>query len=118
MAIQKLSETILLVELPPTGPKIAGELKAVNEMISEKCDYDVIIDFFKVEMLNTWNISTLLALRSLMLDSGHQLILFDVGVVTKCIFVVAGLRKAFVFANNKEAALAALQRTESSSDLS
>lgn len=117
MAIQKLSETVLLVELPSSGPKIAEELNAINEMISEKCNYDVIIDFFRVELLNSWNISTLLALRSLLLDSGHQLVLFNVRVVTKCIFTVASLRKAFVFANNKETALAALQRSESPSDL-
>ena len=112
MAIQKLSEAVLCVELPSAGPKIAEELNTVNEMVSEKCTYNVIVDFFRVEVLNSWNISTLLALRSLLEDSGYQLVLFNVRVVTKCIFTVAGLRKVFEFAKNKEAALAALQRSE------
>jgi anti-anti-sigma regulatory factor len=115
MAIQRLSKDVLCVELPSAGPKIAEELNTVNEMVSEKCTDDVIVDFFKVEVLNSWNISTLLALRSLLEDSGHQLVLFNVRFVTKCIFTVAGFRKVFVFAKNKESALKALQRTDSPS---
>ncbi len=117
MAIHKLSQSVLYVELPSAGAKITEELGAVNEMISERCTYDVIVDFFKVEVLNSWNISTLLALRSLLEDSGRRLVLCNVRVVTKCIFTVAGLRKVFVFANNKESALQALQRSESPSSV-
>ena len=113
MAIQKLSEDVLLVELPPAGAKIAEELTTVNEMVSEQCTHDVIIDFFRVELLNSWNISTLLALRSLLQDAGHQLVLCNVRVVTKCIFTVAGLRKVFTFANNMETALKVLQDSPS-----
>ena len=116
MSIEKLSEDILCVELPSDGHKIAEELNSLNEMVSEQCTYDVIIDFFRVEVLNSWNISTLQMLRSLLQDSGHQLVLFNIKVITKCIFTVAGLRKAFVFANNKESALKALQHSESSSN--
>ncbi|MBN2315363.1 MAG: hypothetical protein JXM79_15650, partial [Sedimentisphaerales bacterium] len=68
MAIQRLSQDVLYVELPSAGPKIAEELSTVNEMVSEKCTSDVIIDFFRVEVLNSWNLSTLLALRSLLED--------------------------------------------------
>ena len=117
MAIQKLSEEVFLVELPSTGSKIAEELHAVNEMVSDKCACDVIIDFFRVELFNSWNISTLLALRSLLQDSGRQLVLYNVRMVTKCIFTVAGLRKAFVFADNREAALATLQTSTSPSNV-
>lgn len=115
MAIEKISEDLLLVELPSTGSKIAEELNTINELVSDKCNYDVIIDFLRVELLKSWNISTLLALRSLLQESGHQLILCNVGIVTKCIFTVAGLRKVFMFAHNKEAALAVLQNSESPS---
>ena len=117
MAIEKLSEDVLLVELPSAGSKIAEELTTVNEMVSDQCTYDVIIDFFRVELLNSWNISTLLALRSLLQEAGHQLILCNVRVVTKCIFTVAGLRKVFTFANNKETALEILQGSPSTSQV-
>lgn len=112
MAIEKLSEGVLYVELPSAGQKIEEELNTLNEMVSKKCTCNVIIDFFRVEVLNSWNISTLLALRSLLQESGFQLVLFNVRVVTKCIFSVAGLRDVFVFAKNKKAALEALQHSE------
>lgn len=117
MAIQKLSEDILLVELPSAGSKIADELKTVNEMVCDECSYDVIIDFFKVELFNSWNISNLLALRQLLMDAGHYLVLYNVRVVTKCIFTVAGLRKVFVFTDNKAAALAKLPNYTSPSGI-
>lgn len=112
MPIRELSEDILLVELPSAGSKRAEELNAVNEMVSDKCTRNVIIDLFRVELLNSWNISTLLALRGLLQDSGHHLVLYNVRVVTKCIFAVAGLSKVFVFAKDKAAALAALRTSK------
>jgi anti-anti-sigma regulatory factor len=113
MGIKNLSEDVILVDLPSDGPRRADELKAVNETVSNKCDCDVIIDFSKVEIINSWNISNLLILRSLLQDSGHQLILCNVTTVTKCIFVVAGLNEVFVFADNQPAALAAIQSKNS-----
>ena len=64
--------------------------------------------------MNSWNISNLLILRSLLEGSGHQLILCNVGTVTRCIFVVAGLSEVFTFVEDKSAALAAVQNTSSS----
>ncbi|MGD8501585.1 MAG: STAS domain-containing protein [Phycisphaerales bacterium] len=113
MGIKNLSEDVILVDLPSEASRRADELKAVNETVSEKCDCDVIIDFSKVEIINSWNISNLLILRSLLEDSGRQLILCNVGTVAKCIFVVAGLNEVFVFADNQPAALAAVQRKHS-----
>ena len=113
MAIQQLSEDVLLVELPSAGSKIDEELNAVNEMVSKNGNYHVLIDFFRVELFNSWNISTLLALRSLLEESGHQLVFYGVRVVTKCIFTVAGLKKVFVFAKNQEEALSILSNSRS-----
>jgi anti-anti-sigma regulatory factor len=111
MAIYKISEDILCVELPSAGSLIADELNTLNEMVSENCTCHVIIDFFRVEVLNSWNISTLLALRSLLSEGNRQLILCGVRVVTKCIFSVAGFRNEFIFAENRNAALAMLRRS-------
>lgn len=117
MEIQQLSEDVLLVELSSAGSKIDEELTAVNEMVCKNSDYHVLIDFFRVELFNSWNISTLLALRSLLQDSGYQLVLYNVRVVTKCIFTVAGLRKVFVFAKNQEEALSLLNYSRSTTSI-
>jgi anti-anti-sigma regulatory factor len=114
MGIKNISEDVIFVELPIEGPRRTEELKAVNEIVSNKSDRDVIIDFSGVEVMNSWNISNLLILRSLLEGSGHQLILCNVGTVTRCIFVVAGLSEVFTFVEDKSTALAAVKNTSSS----
>lgn len=113
MAIENLSEDIILVELPAESPKAADELKAVNETISKRGDCDIIIDFCRVEIINSANISNLLILRSLLQNSGRQLILCNVAPMTKCIFVVAGLTEVFVFVEDRSAAVEAVQSAHS-----
>jgi anti-anti-sigma regulatory factor len=110
MGIKNLSKDVLLVELPSKSPKIAHELKAVNETVSKrKGNQDVVIDFSRVEIINSANISNLLILHNLLQNSGHRLIFCNVATVTKCIFVVAGLDKVFDFSYDQPDAVAAVQ---------
>ncbi len=115
MGILNLSEDVILVELSNDNLKIAKELKAINETISKKSHDNIIIDFSGVEIINSSNISNLLILRSLLQDSEHQLILSNVAMTTKCIFVVAGLNKTFNFVEDNTAALAAIKNASSPS---
>ncbi len=108
MGIQNLSEDVLVVELPSKEPKIANELKAINETVSNKRDCDVIIDFSGVEIITSSSISNLLILRNLMFEHGRRLILCNIAVVTTCIFTVAGLNEIFDFADDQSTALAAV----------
>ena len=108
MGIKNLSEDVILVDLPSDGPKREEVLKAVNDVVSNKSDSDIIMDFSGVEIINSWNISNLLILQGLLAESGHKLVLCSVGTVTKCIFVVAGLADVFTFADNRSAALEAV----------
>ena len=107
-----LSKDVLLVELPSKSPKITNELKACNEAVSKKGDRDVIIDFSRVEIINSANISNLLILYNLLQNSGHRLILCNVATVTKCIFVVAGLNEVFEFVDDQPAALVTVQHAD------
>ena len=115
MGIQNLSGDVILIELPANNQKIAEELKSVNETINKKHHSNIIVDFIRVEIITSSNISNLLILRSLLEDSGHQLILSNVSTMTKCIFVVAGLSKTFVFVDDTSAALAAIKNANASS---
>jgi len=112
MGIRNLSENIILVDLPSDRTERADELKNLNEIVSDKCQCDVIIDLSKVEIINSWNISNLLILRDIMEQAGRKLILCSISTVTKCIFAVAGLSEVFVFVENRSAALDALSRTD------
>ena len=113
MGIRNLSENIIVAELPTDGSKREDELKNLNEIISDKRQYDVIVDFSKVEIINSWNISNLLILRDMLEDAGRKLILCNISTITKCIFVVAGLSEIFVFVDNMSAALAAIPDKDS-----
>ena len=113
MGIQNLSEDIILVELPSDNQKIAEELKAVNETITAKSHCNIIIDLTRVEIITSPNISNLLILRSLLQESGHQLVLSNVDTMTKCIFVVAGLNETFTFVDDNSAALEAIKKANS-----
>ncbi len=113
MGIQNISEDIILAELPAESQHIAAELKEVNEKVCNS-NCDVIIDFSRVEIINSANISNLLILRSLLNDSGNQLVFCNVAMTTKCIFVVAGLNEVFIFADSKSSAVSAIQSKKSS----
>jgi anti-anti-sigma factor len=110
MRIKNLSEDVVLVAVPCDGAKRATVLNAVNDGASKKSDSHIIMDFSGVEVINSWNISNLLILQNLLEKSGHKLVLCNVATVTKCIFVVAGLSDVFTFADNKSAALEAINK--------
>ena len=112
MGIKNLLKDVLLVELPSKSPKIAAELKAVNEAVSKKGDRDVIIDFSRVEIINSSNISNLLILHNMQVGCGRRLILCNVATVTKCIFVVAGLNEVFNFSNDVTSAMATVEQAD------
>jgi anti-anti-sigma factor len=116
MGIKNLSENIILVELPTDRSAREDELKNLNETFTDKCQCDVIIDFSKVEIINSWNISNLLILRNMMKDAGRKLILCNVSPITKCIFVVAGLNEVFTFVDNRSTALDTINQTASNQD--
>ncbi len=110
MGIKKLSNDVLFIELPSKNPKLANQLKALNDAVSKKGNCDVIIDFSRVEIINSANISNLLILHNMQQGIGRRLILCNVATVTKCIFVVAGLNEVFNFADNKSAAMATVEQ--------
>ena len=109
MGIKNLSKDVLIAKLSSNSPKIALELKAVNESISKQGNRDVVIDFSGVEIINSSNISNLLILYDLLQNAGRRLIFCNVATVTKCIFVVAGLNEVFEFVDDQSAALEAVQ---------
>lgn len=104
MGIQNLAENVIFVALPDEQ-KIADELKTVNEFANNRREINVIIDFSRVEMVNSSNISNLIILHNLLRQYGCCLILCNVAAPTKCVFTVVGLDKFFVFADDKQAAL-------------
>ena len=104
MTMEVLSDNIVSIELPPE-PRARQELADIAEECSNKCDYDIIVDFTYPEVLTSSSISTLIILRSCCEKAGRKLVLCNVRVITRCIFDVAGITSLFEFAKDKDDAL-------------
>lgn len=116
MGIKNLSKNVLFVDLPSNTLEIENELNNLNETIITKNDCDVVIDFFRVEIITSSSISNLLILRKLLQEHGRRLIFCSVAVMTKYIFTVSGLDNAFEFVDDRSAALSALECAEQSKE--
>lgn len=108
MGIQNWSEDIVLVDLPQE-PQIADELEAVIEIVRDRGDCDVVMDFSEVDIITSSALSMLLKLRKLLTDCGHKLIFCNVAAATRGVFTVTGLDMVFEFVDDKFVALASLQ---------
>ena len=107
MRIQDWSENTILVELPGE-PEMGKELIAVIEIVRNRGDRDVVLDFSSVDIVTSSSLSKLLSLRKMLSDSGHKLVLCSVSSSTKGIFVITSLDGNFEFANDKSEVLASL----------
>ncbi len=112
MAIQRFSKNVLFVDLPSKEPEIGDELKNLNEIVSTGNNCDVVIDFFRVEIINSSSIGNLMILHNLQQEHKRQLILCNVAIMTKYIFTVAGLDKVFDFVDDHFAAMAAVKSND------
>ncbi len=104
MGIRNLSEDILLVNLPQQ-PQQSDELEAVNVMLSEAIDRDIVMDFSQVKMLTSESICGLLILAKLLAGAGHQLVLCSLPPSINDIFVRTGLLSVFEFADTESDAV-------------
>lgn len=108
MGIQNWSEDVILVDLPQE-PNMGDELNTVTEMVRDRGDCDVVVDFSTVDIVTSSSLSKLLKLRKLLADCGHRLVFCNVAAATKGIFTVTGLDGIFEIADDKFVALASLQ---------
>jgi anti-anti-sigma factor len=108
MGIQDWSEDVILVDLPQE-PEMGDEIKTVTEMVRDRGNCEVVIDFSSVDIITSSSLSKLLKLRKLLGDCGHRLIFCNVAPATKGIFTVTGLDGIFEIADDKFVALASLQ---------
>ena len=109
MGIRFFSEDILVVNLP-SQPQQSDEFEALNTMLSETVDHDVVMDFSDVEMLTSESICGLLILARLLGGAGHEFVLCGVPAPINDIFNRTGLLSVFDFADTEADALARVQR--------
>lgn len=108
MGIQDWSENIIVVDLPQE-PQIIDELKAIIEIVRDRGNCDVVVDFSAVDIVTSSSLSAFLKLRKILTDCGHRLIFCNTAVATKSIFMITGIDEIFDFVDDKSVALASLQ---------
>ena len=108
MGIQNWSENIVLVDLP-AEPLMGDELKTVADIIKDRGDCDVVVDFSAIDIITSSSLSKFLKLRKMLTDCDHQLIFCNVPPATKGIFAVTGLEGVFKVVDDKFVAPAGLQ---------
>ena len=108
MGFQNWSDDIILVDLS-REPRMRSELKTIVEIVRDRGDCDVVVDFSSVDIMTSTSISGLLRLRKLLTDCGHRLIFCNEPAATRSVFSVVGLDEVFEFAEDKFAALATIK---------
>jgi anti-anti-sigma regulatory factor len=100
MGIQTFSEDILLIALPEQ-PQHGDEIDVVNKMLSDSVDFNVMVDFSKVQMLTSESICGLMILCKLLQGAGRKLVLYNLPPAIEQIFERTGLITVFDLANNE-----------------
>lgn len=113
MAIQNHSDNIILVELPPE-PDIRKELDKVMEIVQDRTDCDVLVDFTRVDIMMSLSLSGFIQLYKLLNASSRRLIFFNISSLTRDIFKVTCFDNIFEFADDLQAAAAMLNAVCSS----
>lgn len=107
MEIEHLPENVLFVCLQE--PQLRDELIAVNEIISNECTCDVIVDFSSIELMTSEGISSLIILERLLKSYGHQIVLCSVSSNNLQVLERTGIEPLFEFADDESAALQSIR---------
>lgn len=108
MAIEHWSNEIVIVHLPQE-PEMSDEFKAITEFISERENYDVVVDFSSVDNVTSSDLLKLLKLRQLMALGGRRLVLCNIDPTTEDMLSITGLADVFELTRDKSTALATLE---------
>ncbi len=111
MGIDHSSQGILTVDLLPE-PDMGTELENAANVVCDRGDCDVGVDFSSVDIITSSSIAKLLNWKKLLDGCGHRLVLFGLINATKQIFKLAGLDQVFDFADDKSAALSAVKHAQ------
>jgi len=113
MGIRNFSEDVLLIILPQQ-PQQGQEIEIVNKLLSDFADFDVMVDFSKVEILTSESICGLMTLDKLLKASGRKLAFFYIPSAIRQIFVRTGLLAVFDLAEDAFDAIQHIQGKNSS----
>ncbi|MFA6186687.1 MAG: STAS domain-containing protein [Phycisphaerae bacterium] len=110
MGIQDWSENLILATIAPE-PEMSDELKAVTEIVQQRDNCSVVVDFSDADIITSSSLAQLLRLQKVLDDHNQRLVLCGTSVRTQGVFKVTGLDNVFEFVSDKFTALAGMQFT-------
>ena len=108
MGIQDWSDNIILVNLAQE-PDMSEELRTVAEIVQDRGDCDVVVDFSAVDIIISSNIAKLLRVRKAVIARDRRVFLTGISTQVWGILLVTGLDKVFDVADDTASALTSLQ---------
>jgi len=108
MAIEHWSNEIVIVHLPQE-PEMSDELTAITEFVSERENYDVVVDFSSVDNVTSSDFLKLLKLCQITARGGRRLVLCNIDPTTEDMLSITGLADVFELTCDKSTALATLE---------
>jgi anti-anti-sigma factor len=112
MAMQNSMENILSITLSPE-PNTREELKSLIETVQHHDDYDVVIDFSRVDIVTSASFSGLIHLQELTNGTGCHLILCGLSPATRNLFDITGLTQVFEMCEGMSEAMVKLGANKS-----
>jgi anti-anti-sigma factor len=104
MAIENLTEQVLLVTLP-SQPQASSDIEHATRDVTADNPRHVVIDFSAVEVMASSTISELLIIENHLHDINRQLVLCSAPPKIRELIKCVGLESLFRFANDQFAAL-------------
>lgn len=108
MAIERWSDEIIIVDLPDE-PEMADELISLGDLLAEKENCNVVIDFSGIGDITSESLSKLLKLHQMTVQLGRRFVLCNIEPTAEEIFSATGLAGVFDLAENRFDALATLE---------
>ena len=108
MGIQNWSESVILVNLA-VEPQMSEELETVIEIVRDRGDCDVVVDFASVQLVTSSGLAKLLKLRKVLKGCEHKLVLCGLSERIRGVFNITDLENVFEFADDHFTALTSLQ---------
>jgi anti-anti-sigma factor len=109
MAMQDLPDQTFLITLP-REPHLNRDLEIATRLASSKWNRHVVVDFSRVQIMPSAVLCSLIILRRLLNTKGRQLVLCSVSPSILSVFRRVGLHNLFHFAQDRAAALQALEQ--------
>ena len=108
MGIQEWSQDVILVNLAPE-PQMSEELDTVVDMVKNRCDCSVVVNFSDADIISSSSLAKMLKLHKLVKDCNKELVFCGISARTKGLFEVVGLDSIFDVVDDTFIGLAGLQ---------